>query len=412
LRSLNVKAVIEGTFRYTGNAGRLTLSLIDGTTDTELWSKPYTIDFSKVTDVIAAQVDVATNIARELSIEFSADDRALLEKPPTSSPEAYALWLRAFAAPDITAATALLDRAVEVDPGFAAAFGRLAYWRAFDYINMDGGAAVRSEERPAIDAYVRGYAERALALDPSEGYAHAAIAITGLFQWRWSAADRSFNEAEESSADPRQAMGHHMYLLAFRREFDSAEALAQRARRLSPNDEEAAWYGQLLLFSRRYDEAAAELGRQAARFPNGLVTRIYLAAAEIARGNGEAAIAHLELSERLAEGDDEAFVFYPEWAYRYSRVGRHDDAQRLFTAFQQAAESGLSPGAGGWALACLAIGEHDEALEWLEAAAQKVANHEADEGFWALMNLRMNLTDDPLLKQEPFASALERIKGD
>jgi hypothetical protein len=39
-------------------------------------------------------------------------------------------------------------------------------------------------------------------------------------------------------------------------------------------------------------------------------------------------------------------------------------------------------------------------------------HHEPYEGFWNLMNLRMNITNDPLIKEKRFADVLERIRGD
>jgi hypothetical protein len=50
-------------------------------------------------------------------------------------------------------------------------------------------------------------------------------------------------------------------------------------------------------------------------------------------------------------------------------------------------------------------------LEWLETAAKKAAAHEPDEGFFQLMVLRANVTNDPVLESGEFADALSRIKG-
>src|SRR5688572_31689280 len=49
-------------------------------------------------------------------------------------------------------------------------------------------------------------------------------------------------------------------------------------------------------------------------------------------------------------------------------------------------------------VAYLAIGDQTHALESLELAAQKAANHELDEGFIILLALQANVTNDPVLK--------------
>jgi hypothetical protein len=63
-------------------------------------------------------------------------------------------------------------------------------------------------------------------------------------------------------------------------------------------------------------------------------------------------------------------------------------------------------------MAYLAIGDEEEALRRLEAAAEKARNHEPDQGYVQLMNLKMNFLADPRLEEPPFADVLSRIRGD
>jgi hypothetical protein len=106
-----------------------------------------------------------------------------------------------------------------------------------------------------------------------------------------------------------------------------------------------------------------------------------------------------------------AIVFLPELAYAYSRTGRADDAARLFAAIGLRAAT-ADVGAGTWAMSYLAIGNEAEALRQLEIAAEKARNHEPDQGYLQLMNLRMNFLADPRLDAPPFAAVLNRIRGD
>jgi hypothetical protein len=110
-------------------------------------------------------------------------------------------------------------------------------------------------------------------------------------------------------------------------------------------------------------------------------------------------------------GGDRPIVFLPELAYAYSRLGRDDDVARLFAEIEMRAVE-VDVGAGTWAMAYLAAGDEDEALRWLEASAEKVRNHEPDQGYLHLMNLKMNFLADPRLEEPRFAEALGRIRGD
>jgi hypothetical protein len=131
---------------------------------------------------------------------------------------------------------------------------------------------------------------------------------------------------------------------------------------------------------------------------------------EIALGNAEAAIAQVQFCEQLA-GDRRLLVFLPEWAYVYGRAGRHEDAARIFRELQENAAAGALPGAGGWAMAYLAIDDHDLALKWLEVGAERAAHHERDEGFFNLMSLKINLANNPVLEQPAFIDVRNRLRG-
>jgi hypothetical protein len=76
-----------------------------------------------------------------------------------------------------------------------------------------------------------------------------------------------------------------------------------------------------------------------------------------------------------------------------------------------AGQGGQDIGAGGWALAHLAVGNLDEALGWLERGAEKASRHELDPGYWSLMNIRMNYSNDPILKRPEFVDVRNRLRG-
>jgi pentatricopeptide repeat protein len=109
-------------------------------------------------------------------------------------------------------------------------------------------------------------------------------------------------------------------------------------------------------------------------------------------------------------GTNRGLVFLPELAYAYSRVGRSDDVRRVFEEMKTR-ETDPALGAGSWAIAYLAIGDVEEALRWLDVAAEKARTHAPDPGFLHLMNLKMNFLDDPLLDDSRFVEALRRVRG-
>jgi TolB-like protein len=401
---LDARALVDCTVRYAAGRVRITARLFAASGDATPWSQAYERDLA---DVFAVQADIAANIASALSVEFSAEERARISSVQTSSPEAYGLWLRAISTGNEEQREALLERAVEVDPTFAAPYAQLAFIEATRFINDDGNSALPPAERARIERLVRDYADRALAIDPYSARAHAAKAVPAFFSWRWTDAEASFRRVLESDRDPGSSV-YYIYMLTFWDRPDEADALLSRAISLDP---ELPGLGIGMGYAGDEERALAALRSTLDRSPTFLIHRLFVAFIEAARGNSSAAVEELRISEQIA-GERPALAFLPEWAYAYSRAGRADEAQRLFRATEARAASGESPGLGGWASAYLAIGDERRALEMLEEAARKAGNHEPDEGFWNLMNLRTNPTGDPVLEKLEFASVLERIKGD
>ena len=58
-----------------------------------------------------------------------------------------------------------------------------------------------------------------------------------------------------------------------------------------------------------------------------------------------------------------------------------------------------------------ATGDYDRVKELLNEAAVKVVNHVIDEGFFNLMNFKMNIMNDPVIEQAEFTALRNRIVG-
>jgi pentatricopeptide repeat protein len=279
-------------------------------------------------------------------------------------------------------------------------------------INSNAVAAIPVGEREELGVRVREYAGRALELDPGVPFARAALTMDALLNWRWAEAYDRFSGARAMA--PNDVMQYDVFMLSYLERFDEAMAVANRADQLFPNDVFAYfWKGWALGYRGRYDEAAREFTAAIESGSGGafLLARDWLARMEVARGNDAAALEQLTLSEQIA-GADRQPVFLPMWAYCYGRLGQPAEARRIFAEMEEKESAGTRFGAGGWALAHLAVGNEGEALEQLRIAARKAAEHEPDEGFFALMSLRRNVTNDDVLRQPEFVEVLARVKGD
>jgi len=157
-RTLNVRHILEGSVRRSGQQLRVTAQLIDAESGYHLWVETYD---REATDVLQIQEDIARSVASALQVQLLAADEQRLRKRLTRDPEAYRLYLIAraqiswvFGRPDFAAVRRSYEEAITRDPEFAAAYAGLAHY----YFNF---AADDEEVRLGEEA-----AERAVALDP------------------------------------------------------------------------------------------------------------------------------------------------------------------------------------------------------------------------------------------------------
>jgi adenylate cyclase len=137
-RSLGVGHVLEGSVRKSGSRIRITAQLIDASTGGHIWAERFDRD---LTDIFEVQDDVTAKIVSALSLTLDASDLRRFAAARTDNIEAYdcylrgrALWQRSAKGPNAQA-RALFERAVELDPKFAAAHALLSVVHNFDYIN-------------------------------------------------------------------------------------------------------------------------------------------------------------------------------------------------------------------------------------------------------------------------------------
>ena len=180
-RELGVGSVLEGSIRKAGNRVRITAQLIDSTTGGHLWAERYDRD---LTDIFAVQDDVTRQIVEALKVTLTPGEQARIEDSPTTSVEAHDCFLRArelVTAPDINRerfeeAVSLLNRAIELDPGYAAAHAGLALTYVYDFHNR------WTEDPDASMLRADALATKAIGLDPNEPLAHFTASITAGFR--------------------------------------------------------------------------------------------------------------------------------------------------------------------------------------------------------------------------------------
>jgi TolB-like protein len=229
-KELNVDAIMEGSIEHSGSGVQITAQLIRATTEQHLWAEAYDRDLQ---DVLRVQEEIARSIAREVQIQLTPQEQALLTKERPVDPEAYELYLKGRyfwnkrTQESTDKAIAVFHQAIDKDPKYASAYSGLADCYIPFGISFDVGTLSPSQALPQAKAA----AEKAIQLDDTIAEGHNSLAYTKLLHdWDRAGAEAEFKRALE--LNPGYANAHHWYahllLASGRRE----EALAESKRAL------------------------------------------------------------------------------------------------------------------------------------------------------------------------------------
>ncbi len=137
---LGVALVLEGSVRSAGDDIVINARLINAATETRLWAETYERSNDNALGVqseVAAKV--AAGVADALKVTIAQAERQALT--PTTKPEAYEAYrdavklYRTSVEANVRSAQQVLNKAVELDPDFAAAWALLARVHSFLYFN-------------------------------------------------------------------------------------------------------------------------------------------------------------------------------------------------------------------------------------------------------------------------------------
>jgi len=231
-RELGVRYVLEGSVRRGGNRIRITAQLINAETGNHLWAERYD---RYPADIFAIQDEITMAVAVAIAPAVAQMERhRAVRKPPENlgAWEAYqrGLWhMGRIGVKESEVTKHFLQRAIDLDPHFAAAHAELAM-----AVIQDLALYGRENLAEALDEFDR-LAQRAISLDPRDVTGHFSIGW-GLF-WRGDHQGMLAQARKALALSPNYAEAHHLLgaaLLYSGRPRDGLEAIRE-AIRLDPH---------------------------------------------------------------------------------------------------------------------------------------------------------------------------------
>jgi Tfp pilus assembly protein PilF len=251
-----------------------------------------------MSDVFELQERIARAITDELKVILSGDQQQRLTRQGTDNVVAHQQYLRGRyfwnrrGYQNLKSAEQAFQAALAADPDYVDAWAGLAQTHAliFEYSVNDPDSPGRVDTSvQALDA-----AEHALRLDPDSSAALSARAmVRGQYHFDWAAAEKDFRAAIASN--PRDATALH-------------------------------WYGELLMYQRRWEESEAQLDAAIGIDPLAPVLHVARAHSLALRGEPEAALPFYDEALRLSPG---MYVALKAKAYALLKLGRFEEAAHV-----------------------------------------------------------------------------------
>jgi adenylate cyclase len=308
-RELGVRYVLEGSIRKSANRVRITAQLIDGTSDTHLWSQRYDRELGDLFDI---QDEITDAVAGQIEPELRKAELDRNRRIRPANMQTWDIYQRGMSLmwrrdhPDHTGALDYFRRASKLDPNFSAAFSGIAhacYFIVFFHQTDDKKTFINEGFEAAL---------RAVELDGEDAFARMSLSCMHRLKGN---VDESIAEAETAiQLNPLSTLAYIHLSRTFCDigRFSESLEMAEKGISVSPNDPDVgaamARAAEACLFLRDYDKSI-EWMRKALRQP--VVPRFWGRAALIAAlGHaGDLVGAQLEIAELLSRAPEFSLSF-------------------------------------------------------------------------------------------------------
>ena len=334
---LGARYIVGGSVRRFQDSVRITVQLVDVATNRQIWGNTYK---GKLDDIFDIQEQVAQQIVEALKLKLTFSERVSLTKRQTLNAQAYDLYLRGedylyrLTKRSVERAIQLFEKAIELDPRYAAAYAGCsgAYGQMYWLFSRDERYREKARE----------LSFKALMYDNNLAEAYTAMGVSYFIWGKFEEAAASARKAIE--LDPEDFIAHWtLGRIHFANgEYEQAYEMYQRVIKLKPEFLNA--YSDLRMTCQRLGrEADADRARneQLERMPTYLLQnpddarqRMLYATVLAEVNRRDDAVRECSLASESSPGDP---VMLYNVVCVYSRLG---EPQRAIETLRQAIAAG------------------------------------------------------------------------
>lgn len=389
---LGVEAAIEGSVLRAGNTVRITVQLIEARSDRHLWAENFDRELQ---DILQLYGEVTREVARQIRVTLTADEQQNIAATGPVDPQVYELYLKGrylcenWSPDEMAGGIRLLQEAVSLEPQNASAQAQLALCLQY--------SAFFGYDRP-LDVYSRSLAAARAAVQLDDNLAEAHVAHAGVLYYLDfdpKGALRSLERALELDPSSVKALMHSSWLLGESGRFDKAFEHNRRALTLDPLSTVVNHaMGQLHYLSRDFENALNQYEKAAQLDQSDPSLQFSIGWALEQMGRFDEAARYHERAIDLSGG---AALYRASLGYSLGLAGKTDAAREILAALQSAP----STAPFDIAVVHLGLGEHEQAIDYLEKAYDARDSH--------LIYINRGPRFDPLRDNPRFTALLDRL---
>ena len=193
---LNVDSILEGSIRKEGDSVRITVQLTHVADGFTIWSKSYDRELENIFEM---QEEIATSVAGALGVRLGVGGVNAFRGAGTRNVDAYEAYLQSLSKPFSVSggkeARRLLERAIQLDPDYAAA------WSNLGFRTLDTKWDFSPDQTPEIVDRAYPLVLRGAQLNPESAAAQSMLAMVRDAQFDWMGAEQGHTRAIELLAD-------------------------------------------------------------------------------------------------------------------------------------------------------------------------------------------------------------------
>jgi adenylate cyclase len=291
---LGVRYVVEGSVRMSSTRLRVTVQLIDATSDRHVWAENYD---RPTGDLFDLQDEISQAITGVLVPALGSAERERYRRDNRPSLDAWAAYQKAllyyyrpYDEADHAACRRLLDQSIDIDPNFSDAHAMIAMMGIY---SINSGQTSHTGSREEILAEAKQAAQHAVQMDDSNALAHVALGRVYQLGGEYTVAVAEGETA--TKLNPNLAIAHHElgFILSEIGRLEQSIPCFDKAIRLSPNDP-SRWNfflikGISLFGLGEFEQAIANLEEASRLRPSAFWPYLGLAAVYVGQGRMEEA---------------------------------------------------------------------------------------------------------------------------